>query len=538
MDAMQNIYRKSLMRHCAAVAAAVVASACLAQAVAEYAEYPADYPVVDQTAEPVEESVPVAEPAAEPVAVAAAEEAPAADPALDREAEKEAYERSERLRLERKTDEEVRLKTISSKTFRLEYADASDVANRLNAAWSGDFGDGWKVLKVAQAFPEANAVMVTAPNAIIAACEDVVKAIDVEPKQVYIEARFVELSNNASHKLGIDWQMLDGMKGSLSLDAGLNERKMKGVSSYMSPDGTYSLTGTETGSSKANLSYVNATLGMSELYVTLRALESTEDARVFSNPKIIVSSGKKATVDMTTKYPNVRIAAKRTTNSGGDSLDLDMQMASIPGEDKMMFANEAFFSWGISLDVTPRVSTNGLISVQIVPTISSQSDWVTAGTTADSTTIAAKYPVIDVQRLVTDFDMASGTTAVIGGLSRTVETQLDNGIPFLRSIWGIGPRLFGSKVRVKEQREIIVFVTVGLVDPTDIRKDAGLPKNAILGRQYTDGVRREPGDRRYRRVEGLTTLDLRPLEEQYADPRRTNAVNRATWIFRNESNNK
>ena len=394
------------------------------------------------------------------------------------------------------------------------------------------------MLKVAQAFPEANAVMVTAPNAIIAACEDVVKAIDVEPKQVYIEARFVELSNNASHKLGIDWQMLDGMKGSLSLDAGLNERKMKGVSSYMSPDGTYSLTGTETGSSKANLSYVNATLGMSELYVTLRALESTEDARVFSNPKIIVSSGKKATVDMTTKYPNVRIAAKRTTNSGGDSLDLDMQMASIPGEDKMMFANEAFFSWGISLDVTPRVSTNGLISVQIVPTISSQSDWVTAGTTADSTTIAAKYPVIDVQRLVTDFDMASGTTAVIGGLSRTVETQLDNGIPFLRSIWGIGPRLFGSKVRVKEQREIIVFVTVGLVDPTDIRKDAGLPKNAILGRQYTDGVRREPGDRRYRRVEGLTTLDLRPLEEQYADPRRTNAVNRATWIFRDESNNK
>ena len=38
----------------------------------------------------------------------------------------------------------------------------------------------------------------------------------------------------------------------------------------------------------------------------------------------------KATVDMTTKYPNVKIAAKRTTNSGGDSLDLDMQMAAIP----------------------------------------------------------------------------------------------------------------------------------------------------------------------------------------------------------------
>ena len=139
-------------------------------------------------------------------------------------------------------------------------------------------------------------------------------------------------------------------------------------------------------------------------------------------------------------------------------------MSQIPGEDKMMFAKEAFFSWGISLDVTPRVSTNGIISIQIVPTISSQSDWVTSGATdaSDSTTISARYPVIDVQRLVTDFDMASGTTAVIGGLSRTVETQKDSGIPFLRDIWWIGPRLFGSKIRVKEQREIIVFVTVGL----------------------------------------------------------------------------
>ena len=237
----------------------------------------------------------------------------------------------------------------------------------------------------------------------------------------------------------------------------------------------------------------------------------------------------KATVDMTTKHPNVKISAKRTTNSGGDSLDLDMQMADIPGEDKMMFAKEAFFSWGISLDVTPRVSTNGIISIQIVPTISSQSDWVTSGATdaSDSTTISARYPVIDVQRLVTDFDMASGTTAVIGGLSRTVETQKDSGIPFLRDIWWIGPRLFGSKIRVKEQREIIVFVTVGLVDPSNISNDAGLPKNAVLGRQYTDGVRSEPGDRAGRRAEGLKALDLRPLEEQYADPSRTNESSRA-----------
>jgi len=481
-------------------------------------------------------------PAASEEASAAPEVAAAASSAADASAqedrdearEREAYNRAEKLRLEAKADAAELRKSISTKTFQLEFADATEVAERINDTWSGDFGDLWKVKKVAQAFPSANAVMVTAPRAIIEACEDVVRTIDVSPRQVYIEARFVELSNNASHKLGIDWQMLDGMKGSLSLDAGLNERNFEGVSSYNSKDGTYTVDRSSPGGkSTANLSYVNATIGMSELFVTLRALESSEDARVFSNPKIIVSSGNRATVDMTTKYPNIKISAKRTTNSGGDSLDLDMQMAEIPGEDKMMFAKESFFSWGISLEVTPRVSTNGLINVQIVPTISSQSDWVTSGTAdpTDATTISAKYPVIDVQRLVTNFDMASGTTAVIGGLSRTVESQMDNGIPFLRDIWWIGPRVFGSKIRIKEQREIIVFVTVGLVDPSEIKRDVGLPKNAVLGRQYTDGVRREPGDRTRGRAEGMKALDMRSLEDQYADPRRTNAVRRAGWTI-------
>jgi type II secretory pathway component GspD/PulD (secretin) len=380
---------------------------------------------------------------------------------------------------------------------------------------------------------------------ILDACAEIIRNIDVEVPQVYIEARFIELSNNASHKLGIDWQMLDGMKGSLALEAGWNERKIDGVSSYKSSDGSYEI-GTLTDANgkiieptqkSANLSYVNGTIGMSELSLILRALESTEDARTFSNPKIIVSSGKKATVDMTTKYPNVTISAKRTTSGSSDSLDLSMNMAAIPGEDKFMFAKEAFFSWGIELEVTPRISSNGLINVSIVPTISSLTDWVTAGA-SDTTdkkdnnagTYSAKYPVIDVQRLVTEFNMASGSTAVIGGLSLTVETQKDNGIPWLRDIWWIGPKLFGSKVRVKEQREIIVFVTVGIVDPKNIQKDAGLPKNAVLGREYTSGFRKEPGDRKSGTA-GVTSLDLRSIEKQAADPAWTNRTDSKEFRF-------
>jgi len=420
---------------------------------------------------------------------------------------------------------------ISTRVFRLEHASAEEVAEKLNATWSGEFGAVWKISRMAIAFQESNSIMVTAPAAILDACEEVVKAIDVEPRQVYIEARFVELSNDVFHDVGIDWSMLDGMKGTVSLGGGIQQNRLgKGVTDYvrtLSDGTTYKLSGSSVadgvtyGGRDGNITYFNGTLDFSQMYVVLSALEGSEDARIFSNPKIIVSSGKKATVDMTTKYPNVRLAAKRTTSSGGDSLDLDMQMAAIPGEDKMMFAKEAFFSWGISLDVTPRVGTNGLISVSIVPTISSQNGWVESGTAssdADSGTISARYPVIEVQRLVTEFAMASGTTAVIGGLSRTVEEQVDNGIPFLRDIPWIGPRLFGSTARKKQQREIVVFVTVGLVDPNDMRKDAGLPKNAVLGRQYTKGQKLEPGDRPEKNLEGIGSLDLRSLEEQAQDP--------------------
>ena len=454
---------------------------------------------------------------------------------------------------EAKAEAELDSRRMHTRVFKLSHASAESVADKLNATWSGEFGTNWRLVRIATAFPESNSVLVTAPKRILDACEAILAEIDQEAQQVYIEARFVELSNAASHKLGIDWSMLDGMTGSAQLGGGFeNTRIGNAVTSYQKSNvsntksenytlssfgnNTYYDSGkggyvsTTTGGSDGNIAYFNGTLNFSEMYLTLRALESTDDARVFSNPKIIVSSGKKATVDMTTKYPNVLVSAKRTLNGNAESLDLAMQMIAIPGEDKFMFAQEAFFSWGISLDVVPRVGTNGLINVTIVPTISDLDSnygtggFVTAGSGdgSDVSSYASKYPIIKVQRLITEFNMASGTTAVIGGLSRTVEVQKDSGIPWLRTWPWIGPRLFGSKIRVKEQREIIVFVTVGLVDPKRMKNDAGLPKNAILGRQYVKQQKLEPGDRPAKNIEGIESLDLRPLEEQANDPLRVN----------------
>ena len=464
-------------------------------------------------------------------------------------ARQEARADAEKARTEAKADREESRKQIDTRIFRLVHASAEEVAESFNKMWSGDFGVNWKVTKMAVSFPESNSIMVTAPRLILDACEKSIRELDVEARQVYIEARFVELGNTASHKVGIDWAMLDGMSGTATLGGGLQSYNVgKGVTEYSRSittknDGTttFKVAGTDTktssgdmllGSSNGSISYFNGTLNFSQMALTLRLLDSTEDAKTFSNPKIIVSSGKKAVVDMTTKYPNVKVSAKRTEGvNASTSLDIAANMEAIPGEDKFMFAKEAFFSWGVSLEVTPRVGTNGLINVSIVPTISSREGWVETGTSSDTegTTISSKYPIIKVQRLVSEFDLQSGTTAVIGGLSITDERQVDNGIPVLRDIPWIGPRLFGSIVREKVQKEIVVFVTVGLVDPRTIEENAGLPKNAVLGRQYTLGQKLEPGDRPQKTMEGVESLDMRLLEEQAKEPLRDQRSKRSVF---------
>ena len=76
-------------------------------------------------------------------------------------------------------------------------------------------------------------------------------------------------------------------------------------------------------------------------------------------------------------------------------------------------------------------------------------------------------------------------------------------MPFLRSLPWVGPRLFGWKNRNKEQKEIVIFVTVGLADPVGLREDVGMPKNAILSRDILSGKTKEPGDRTIEEIMSL-----------------------------------
>lgn len=348
-------------------------------------------------------------------------------------------------------------------------------------------------------FPSANVVVVTASEKELSECERVIKAIDLAVAQVYIEARFVQVDASASKQVGMKWDSLTGW--------GVTAKNINGgVEVFRGRTANYGV-GTASGTGEPvawgesagnmtpwrNAAGASGQLSASDFSLILSAFEQMDGVTVFSNPKVIVSNEKTAKVDMTTKYPNVNVTATRSGDSG-QQLDISAKIEAIPGEDKLLFAKEAFFSWGIALDVTPRVSPDGLITVQIVPSISDREGYYSVTSSKDAA--YSQYPIINVKRIDTTFTMKDGTTAVIGGLSRTSEDMVDNGIPLLRDIPWVGPRLFGWKSREKKQSEIIIFVTVGIANPENIPQDIGMPKNAIYTKGLLTGEMKEPGDRK------------------------------------------
>lgn len=417
---------------------------------------------------------------------------------------------------------------LYTRTFTLNYAKADDVAKLINDAFSKGS---------AVPFPAANSIVVKATKEQLDECESILKSVDKAPPQVYIEARFVELSADASKKLGVNFEDSLGGNGiginSRNVSIGFNEaashtKKITGTTGF-SQSGTYTdgtssrpLTtalsadsGTATKTSDHSHDHAfTGTLSANDFAVAINAFEKMNGVSIFSNPRVIVANEETALVDMTTKFPNVEVTSSRTGTTG-DQLDITAKLTQIPGEEKQLFAKEAFFSWGIQMQVVPRVSPNGEISVTIEPSISSLDTETTVdgfyslGNSA-SEAVYSKYPIIFMQRIQTVFTMKDGTTAVIGGLTKTTESNIDSGIPLLRKIPWLGPRVFGWKSRQKIQKEIIIFVTVGIANPDAMPETIGLPKNAVLGRGLFTGDVKEPGDRKTEDV--LNLEDPAPMK--------------------------
>ena len=117
---------------------------------------------------------------------------------------------------------------LKSRMFDLTFASAVEVAENFNRTWCGRIMTNGCPFVGAMAVPfiEANSVMVTAPTSVLDECARMVAKIDRKPRQVYVEARFVELKNSAAYELGIDWSGIGQLGVTASGGAGISKQRI------------------------------------------------------------------------------------------------------------------------------------------------------------------------------------------------------------------------------------------------------------------------------------------------------------------------
>lgn len=205
--------------------------------------------------------------------------------------------------------------------------------------------------------------------------------------------------------------------------------------------------------------FYGATLGASDLAVTLSALKQNDGVDVVSNPKIIVANGETATIHVGRNEPNV------TAKPQGDTGD---RFAIALDEDN------PYIEIGVKLEVTPTVNNKDNIGLHIVPELSRKIGDLQVGV------VGVSYPITQIRRIETEFQLPSGRTVAIGGLTETRDAESINKVPLLGDLPVIGKYLFTHKHMEQVQDEVVIFVTVGLAESKDLVEVSGIPGEGEL----------------------------------------------------------
>jgi pilus assembly protein CpaC len=229
---------------------------------------------------------------------------------------------------------------------------------------------------------------------------------------------------------------------------------------------------------------------------TLRAMESAGVVRTLAEPNLTAISGESATFISGGEFPIPTGVTCQTTTSG--AVGQCVQTVS-------------FKKFGISLNFTPVVLTEGRISLRVMTEVSEVSTENALLGGAGGTTI----PSIKTRRAETTLEIPSGGAMAMAGLIQDQTKQAINGLPGLSQVPVLGS-LFRSRDYINNQTELMVLVTpyiVRAVAQKDLsRPDDGFaaasdPQADLLGsinRIYGVPGRVEPA-RNYRGTYGFIT---------------------------------
>jgi len=334
--------------------------------------------------------------------------------------------------LEEITERPERLVT---RIYRITYADVTEVEAALKKFISRDAS--------LSSNPGTSNIIVTDTESRIKAIDVFIAEIDRITPQILVEARIYDISSTDKLDLGIEWQagrntVYNTTSGTGTI--GVNPTKSTGgVSSRRDPfmTGVFSgATGKTSGTTGAlRVGWLNAAIDVDLL---LRAQENKTNAKLLANPRILVLDNESALIKIISEIPYQEL----TESSEGGSI-----------------GTTSFKEVGVELIVTPHLTRDGMIRLQLQPKFSVHVSDVTF-VTGD---LQYPQPVIDRREAKTTLLIKNGQTVVLGGLRKKDVTQQINKIPLLGDIPLVGA-LFRFEGEKTINSELVVFITPRLVE--------------------------------------------------------------------------
>ena len=305
-----------------------------------------------------------------------------------------------------------RVMPTETKTFNLQYADVDTLNDEISKMLTPDIGN-------VRAGRRTKTLIVTDLPHSMKEIEEVIAVFDRRLKQVFIEAKIVEVNLNEEFRMGVQWD---------HVVQGIDPR-------FRSQTTVNPVAGALGGSlpSAGSLSY-QSLIGDGVLNATIDALKTVGDTKILSNPHVAVVSGEEATIKVVTDQPYAEAQLESgSTNVVGESIQ--------------------FIEVGVILSVTPQINDENMISMMIKPEVSS---------VIGNYPAFRSVPIIQKAYAETTVMIKHGETVIIAGMIRNEKNESQSRVPFLGRVPLLG-WLFKSEGDTSTTKETIVFLSPRII---------------------------------------------------------------------------
>ena len=274
--------------------------------------------------------------------------------------------------------------------------------------------------------PDTNSLIIRTSPRNYPAILALIDKLDLFPQQVLIEVLIVDLDIDESTAAGLEIAF-QGFAGSTTVKGGSSSSTTKA--------GTL---GTALGAGTASLLAGGSFIigDPDNLIAQLQLFASDSKTNILSNPILVTSDNKAATISITDEIP---IEQEAQVPSGGGSV---------------VTSTVEFRSVGIKLDITPKINADNYITLKISQEISSRG--------AD----VGNQPSFNTRLVNTEVVLKDNQVLVMGGLMQTTTTDTVSGIPILKDLPYIG-KLFGSESTSLNKTELMIFITPHVISNSE-----------------------------------------------------------------------